>query len=183
MTIKDKKQQPASFYVGEVVGFRGLKGEMKIKPAVNNSALLASMKHIQLEKTNFFPTQDLLINTLALEKGLLFVSFLEFPDRTAVEPLMGARFFTWDSELEELGTDEFWVKDLIGMDVFDHAGEIVGKIVDIIYGGNHIIEIRREQDPPDKTILIPFVKNIVPTVDTKNRRIVVANIPGLLEAQ
>jgi 16S rRNA processing protein RimM len=89
----------------------------------------------------------------------------------------------WEDEIDELEEEEFWIKDLVGLTVFKESGEEVGKIVDIVYGGNDLLEVRRDQDPPGKTILIPFVKTIVPTINLSEKKIVVADIPGLFEAQ
>lgn len=69
------------------------------------------------------------------------------------------------------------------MKVLNERSEEIGEVVDIVYGGNDLLEVRRPQDPPGKTILIPFVKSIVPTVDMEARKIVIAEIEGLLEAQ
>lgn len=180
-TAKSKKEDLAAFPVGQIVGFHGLRGEVKVRPASNNHNLFADLERVQIKDSAEALT--LTIKGLRLEKGMLFLSFNEFADRTAVEHLLNVQLYTWNTELQPLESDEFWVKDLIGMQVFGQDGTAIGRIVDIAYGGNHLLEIRREQDPPGKTILIPFVKDLVPVVDLKSRRVELAELPGLLDAQ
>ena len=175
------------FLVGTVVGFQGLHGEVKIRPSTNNPDLLLEITRVRvvyargLEPAN--PLSVLTIDSARVEKKMLLLSFEEHEDRTAVEHLEGAIMYANAEELLPLEEEEFWIKDLVGLDVFTTEGEFVGKVQSIIYGGNDLIEIRRETDPPNKTILVPFVKHLVPVVDLKSNRVEVVNMPGLLEPQ
>lgn len=178
-----QKAGTPSFVFGKIVGFRGLDGEVKVRPEANKPEILASVVHVRTKGSKHFPAQDLKIETSHFDKRMYYLSFHEYPDRTSVEHLMGAELLAWEDELEALDEEEFWVKDLVGLTVFKESGEAVGKIVNIVYGGNDLLEVRRESDPPGKTILIPFVKSIVPTVSLSEKRVVVNEIPGLLESQ
>lgn len=171
------------FLVGKVVGFHGLRGEVKVRPATNSPEILRSIKEIYATGGAHFDEVTLNVETLAFEKRMLYLSFIGYPDRTSVQHLEGAQLFVDESELEPLEEEEFWVKDLVGMEVFTTDGKSVGKIIDIIYGGNDILEIRSEEHPPGKSILIPFVKTLVPNVDMNKRRVEVIDVPGLLDPQ
>jgi 16S rRNA processing protein RimM len=59
----------------------------------------------------------------------------------------------------------------------------VGEIVSIIPGGTDILEIKPIGATDGKTILVPFVKDLVPVVDMKARRVEIKALPGLLEPQ
>ena len=176
-----------SFLVGTIVGFQGLHGEVKIRPSTNNPDLLLEITKVRvvyergLEPVN--PPDLLTVDSARVDKKMLLLTFAEHADRTAVEHLEGATVYSNADELLPLEEEEFWIKDLVGLDVFTTEGDFVGKVQSIIYGGNDLIEIRRETDPPNKTILVPFVKNLVPVVDLKLNRVEVVNVPGLLEPQ
>ena len=98
--------------------------------------------------------------------------------------------------------DEYHVSQLIGLAVYNQlTHEEIGKITDIFFSGNDILEVELfidknhaeiEQEPtktkknkskPAKraTILIPFVKQIVPVVDLSAGRIEINPPQGLLE--
>ena len=171
------------FRFGTIVGFHGLQGEVKVRPIANKPEILADVTTVQTAETKFYDAIDLTIRSIHFDKRMYYLAFEGFPDRTSVEHLMGAELMTWEDQILELEEEEFWVKDLIGMKVINQAGESIGEVVDIIYGGNDILEIHRPEDPIEKTILVPFVKTLVPEVDRVGRVITVAEIPGLLEAQ
>lgn len=190
------------FLVGTVVGFLGLAGEVKIRPSTNTPDILLGLKNVHVKlgagmqpvepadargNKDVAPKKQtsefLKIRSSRIDRNMLLLTFSGLPDRTAVEHLEGAKLYCKSCELLPLEQDEFWVRDLVGVDVYTTGGQPVGKIVSIIYGGNDILEIQRPDDPPGKTILVPFVEDLVPTIDLKSRRVEIVDIPGLLEAQ
>ena len=181
--MKPESTEKPTFPFGKVVGFHGLKGEVKVRPSTNNPELLFEVDRLQTKETKYYEALDLQIVSLEFDKKMFYLTFEGFEDRTAVEHLMGAELFAWEDQILELQEEEFWIKDLVGMKVTNEQNDEIGEVVDIVYGGNDLLEVRRPQDPPGKTILIPFVKTIVPVVDTAARKIVIAEIDGLLEAQ
>ena len=178
------------FLVGTVLGFHALGGEVKVKPSTNNPELLLAMKKVRIQLApGMKPVSEVQsdgefkLRSLRLDRKMLVMGFHALPDRTAVEHLEGAKIYCKESDLLPLEEEEFWVKDLVGVEVYTTTGDLIGKVVSIIYGGNDILEILRDGDPPGKTILVPFVRALVPTVDLKQRRIEVTDVPGLLEPQ
>ncbi len=103
-------------------------------------------------------------------------------DRTEAEKLLGALITTERKQIRELIEDEFWMRDLVGLDVYSTEGEKLGTICDIVGESGEFLEMKRT-NPEEKQAqwLIPFVKAIVPTVDVKSNRIEIVNLPGLLD--
>ena len=182
--MKNNQKTPTnfSFPFGTVVGFLGLAGDVKVRPSTNNPELLADVTHVQAA-TDDKRILILEVKNLRYEKGLIIVRFANHADRTAVEYLEDAKLSADESQLLPLEEEEYWVKDLVGMDVFTTAGDYVGKVSSIIDGAHDLIEITPEKEEAGKTILVPFVKDLVPTVDIRGRRIEVMAVPGLLEPQ
>lgn len=172
-----------NFLVGRIVGFHGLKGEVKVRPATNSPEILMNIVNVRTAATPHLPATNLEVDTIEVDKKMLFLSFKGFADRTSVQVFEGADLYVDEDQLEPLEEEEFWVKDLVGMEVVTTEGRSIGKVVDIIYGGNDLLEIRSEEHPPNKSILVPFVKDLVPVVKLKERRIEVVDVPGLLEPQ
>ncbi len=113
-------------------------------------------------------------------KNLYIVRLAAVSDRTQAEALRGATLLVSDAELPELDEDEFHVAELIGLTVIDQAsGEVVGEVIDLRSAGNDLLEVRRADDPT-KTVLIPFVKAIVPVVDLEGDRLEITPPPGLI---
>lgn len=172
---------PHQFLVGTIVGFHALAGEVKIKTSTNSPDLLVDLKSVRVEMPG--ETELLKIRSARVDKRMLVMSFKGLNDRSSVEHLEGAKLYCKESELLPLEEEEFWVSDLVGMDVFTTAGAPVGKVVSIISAGNDLLEIQPPTQTDGKTILVPFVKDMVPLVDQKTKRIEVIDVPGLLEPQ
>ena len=166
------------FPVGEIVGFVGLQGKIKVRPSTNNPDLLLSIKSVLIDDNSEGGRIET-VNKIAYEKKLLVLTLKGLTDRNAVEELKGAQMYTTREQLENLEEEEWWVEDLVGLDVYTTGGELVGSVVGIIESAGQLLEISTGKGRETK--LIPFVKDLVPTVDVKNRRIEINPIPGLLE--
>ena len=57
--------------------------------------------------------------------------------------------------------------------------KIIGKVVDLITENNNLLVIRLLQN--NKDVLIPFVKEIVTTINRKNKYLVINPPKGLLD--
>ncbi len=79
-------------------------------------------------------------------------------------------------ELEPLGEHQYYHFEIEGAEVYDEEGEFIGTVTDISNApGNDLLIVKTDEGEK----MIPFVKAIVKTVDTENKRIVVRNISGL----
>ncbi|GAA3987870.1 ribosome maturation factor RimM [Thermobifida alba] len=109
----------------------------------------------------------------------LLVRFAEVADRTAAEELRGVFLVVDSSEVPPLDDpDEFHDHELIGLRVETTAGEAVGEIVDILHHAQDTLVITGEAGTE---VLVPFVRALVPEVDTEAGRVVIDPPPGLLE--
>ena len=177
------------FFVGSIVGFQALAGEVKVKPSTNNPDLLLDLKTLRVELAKGMmplggqPEPVLTVRSIRLDRRMLVVAFKGLNDRNAVEHMEGAKLYCVEAELLPLQEEEFWVTDLVGMNVVTTGGAEVGKVVSVISAGNDLLEIEPVGGAGGKTILVPFVKDMVPVVDAKKKRIEVVDLPGLLEPQ
>jgi 16S rRNA processing protein RimM len=118
--------------------------------------------------------------------------------RDQAEMLRHCKLFVERSNRPLLGEDEYHVDELLDLEVFDHqTGEAIGIVTDIYWAGHDLLEVKlhhplsqpeklekkKSQKPSKsvKTVMVPFVKEIVPVVNLKTRRIEITPPPGLLE--
>jgi 16S rRNA processing protein RimM len=176
-----------TFPVGVVVGFQALAGEVKVKPSTNSPELLADLDAVRIEYASGMqpeqPKPLLIVSSCRLDRKMLMLKFEGYKDRTSVEHLEGARLFAREDQLLPLEEEEFWVRDLVGLQAYTTKGELVGTISSIIAGSTDLLEIEPANQPKGKTILVPFVKSLVPVVDMRKKRVEIDDIPGLLEPQ
>jgi 16S rRNA processing protein RimM len=94
------------------------------------------------------------------------------------DALRGVRLFTQRTRLPSLPDDEYYHADLIGLDVYDTGGTLLGKVKDVHnHGASDLLELH---GPGLKdTVLLPFTLDAVPTVDLATGRIVADPPDGL----
>jgi 16S rRNA processing protein RimM len=79
---------------------------------------------------------------------------------------------------EVAGPDEFRDHELIGLSVRTTTGEEVGVVTDVLHYGQDLLVVQR---PAEEECLVPFVKAIVPEVDTTAGVLVIDPPLGLLD--
>jgi 16S rRNA processing protein RimM len=112
--------------------------------------------------------------------GRLLVRFAEVADRDAAEVLRGARLVIATDALAPLADpDEFHVHQLEGLRAELPDGAVAGVVREVVHGpGGELLVVARP-DLPDA--LVPFVREIVPTVDLAAGRVVLTPPEGLLD--
>ena len=125
--------------------------------------------------------QPLRVASARWHSGQLLVAFAGITDRTAAAELTGSWLSVDSSQLPETGDpDEFRDHELIGLSVRTCAGDPVGVVTDVLHYGQDLLVVRRADGPGDE-YLVPFVKAIVPEVDTSAGVVVIDPPPGLLD--
>ena len=111
-------------------------------------------------------------------KGGLIVRFEDVRDRNAAEVLRGRTLLISPEQVRPLEAGEFFLHDLLGLEVQTTDGQQVGRVVEIYETGTgHMLEV----DDGARVHLIPFNDRLVREVDVKAGRIVIEAIPGLLD--
>ena len=94
-------------------------------------------------------------------------------DRNAAEALKGARIYIARADFPgSKDPDEFYWVDLIGLQVINREGVLLGVVRDLLATGPHSV-LCLEQVEGDKTVerMIPFVSAYVDAVDLPGKRI------------
>lgn len=166
-----------SFAVGKIVGFRGLKGELKVLPSTNSPQIFLELQSVKIAiKTK---PEILSIEDIKVKGKTLFVTFKEYTDRTSVEPLKGKTLYTQEEQLLELDSGVYWSNDLIGLKAQDVNGEEIGTICDVFGDEGEFLEVALLESGEKK--LVPFVNEIVPDVDLETGIIKINPPQGLFD--
>jgi 16S rRNA processing protein RimM len=120
--------------------------------------------------------RHLTIRSARSHRGNLLVRFEELEDRTAVEPVAGQYLFVAAAEVPEPPEGAFWPHELEGSEVLTEEGRSLGRIVEVILGEANDVWVAGDGE---HQTLIPALKDIVVSVDTVERRVVIHDIPGL----
>ncbi len=163
--------------VAKILNFHGIRGEAKLGFTKGRENQIESIKKVFVKKDDKYT--ELNVTSVRFHKHFAIVKFKEFKTVNDVEEFKGCDIFLSKEEVEEnLDSDEYLISDLIGMDVFDEDGALVGTISQI--GENAANNILSVKDNNGKEHLVPFVKELVPVVDLKGKKVVINNIEGLI---
>ncbi len=159
--------------VGAIAGAFGVHGEVRLKSFCARPEDIKKYVPLYDEAGQRFTIKK----TREIKSGLA-ARIEEIANREAAENLRGTRLYAKRAQFPELEEDEYYQSDLIGLEVFDGEGAKLGKVKSIQnFGAGDLIEIHYK----GKTALIPFTREIVPTVDVAAGKIIVDPPEGLLE--
>ena len=95
------------------------------------------------------------------------------------DALRGVRLYARRAQLPSLPDDEFYHADLIGLEVLDTGGTPLGHVRSVLnHGAGDLLEIHGPGLAA--TLLLPFTRAAVPTVDLERGRIIADPPDGLL---
>ena len=153
-----------SVCVGQIVGVHGVRGSVKIKPMLDDVALLADMK-----KMTTHSGQELCVVAHGVHGKVVLAKIKGVEDRTAAEKLIGTELFVPEDAFPELPEDEFYCRDLVGMTVLE--GQTVVGIIKSIenYGAGDIVVIDMTDGHQE---MIAFNDTNFPRVDLISKQVV-----------
>jgi 16S rRNA processing protein RimM len=181
MSSTPTADRPAPLLVGVVVRPHGLRGELVVDVRTDSpQERFAPGSVLGRTLPDGAAAGVLTVEAARPHSGRLLVRFAEAPDRDAAETLRGSRLLVDPAALPPTGDpDEFHVHQLEGLAVELADGTVVGTVREIVHGpGGELLAVARP-DLPDA--LVPFVREIVPTVDLDIGRVVLTPPEGLLD--
>ena len=161
--------------VGAIAGAFGVRGEVRLKSFCAEAEAIADYAPLQTEDGSRSFTVTL---TRAIKNGLAArLSGVE--TKEDADALKGVQLYAPRDRLPGLDDDEYYHADLIGLEVFDTGGTQIGTVRSVMdNGAGDLLEI---MGPGLRaTVLLPFTKACVPTVDLTLGRIVADPPEGLL---
>ncbi|MCZ7675192.1 MAG: ribosome maturation factor RimM [Roseovarius sp.] len=160
--------------VGAIAGAFGVRGEVRLKSFTAQPDAIASYGTLETEDgARHFDV------TLTGQTGNALIARLSgVLDKEAADALRGTRLYVARARLPEPAEDEFYHADLIGLQVFDTGGAPLGKVTAVLnHGASDLLEIAVPGQ--SETVLLPFTRAVVPTVDLALGRIVADPPEGL----
>jgi 16S rRNA processing protein RimM len=108
----------------------------------------------------------------------VIVFFKGITDRNIVEAMIPFSVMIPRSEFPETSEDEYYLSDLIGLDVYDEeTSEKIGNIKDFYDNSAQIVLIISGKN---ELIEVPFIEQFVPEVDIENNKVSII-IPEIIE--
>lgn len=167
--MSDKRQDLV--VVGVLLGAHGVRGDVRVKSFTSDPAALFDYAPF------LFEGGEAAIEPVKVRSAK--DHFIITPDRPRQkedwDSLKGTKLYVPRTVLPVPEEEEYYIEDLVGLDVFSGGTEPIGKVKAMLnHGAGDLVEIQNKAG--GKPILVPFTLEDVPVVDLAQRRIVVANI-------
>ena len=164
------------FKVGQIVNTQGLKGEVRVYPFTDEIDRFDELEEFYLGKD--------LNTTWEVErvryKGNMVIMKIKGIDTVEMAEKLKNKFMYVSREnSRELDEDEYFISDMIGIDVYTVEGKHVGTLKDVLqYSANDVYVTKGLEN---QEYMIPAMMKFVPTIDIDERKMIIDPIKGMID--
>lgn len=163
--------------VGVISNTHGVRGEVKIFPTTDDISRFKKLKQcvidvgreqiaVEVESCKFFKQTPIL-------------KFKSIDTLNDVERYKGKDLLVSREHAVKLKKNEFFIVDLIGLQVVSDEGQDIGVLTDVLQtGANDVFVV--ETGEGDE-VLIPYIEQCVPEIRPETGKVTVHLLPGLLD--
>jgi 16S rRNA processing protein RimM len=161
--------------IARIQGPCGLKGKMRVTPYGDSFESFSRYSHLMIGQA----TTPVKILSSEHKKGSYIITLEGFTHISQVEAIRGEIIFVKRDQLEPLGDDEYYWRDIVGLKVVDLSGRELGEVVNIFpTGSNDVYVVDRV-----KQYLIPATTDVIREISLEKGCITIdaAPLEGLLD--
>lgn len=163
--------------VGVISSTHGVRGEVKVYPTTDDANRFKDLKNVLLDTGKEKLTLE--ITGVKFFKNMVILKFKGYDNINDIEKYKGKDLLVARDQAVELGPDENFAADVIGLSVVTDQGEDFGILTDILFtGANDVYEVKMTDG---RTVLLPAIKECILSVDLENKKITIHVMDGLLD--
>ena len=161
--------------VGVISSTHGIRGEVKVFPTTDDAARFKELKKVLLDTGR----ERLELNVLSVRffKQFVIVKFREFDNINDVEQYRGKSLLVPRGNAVKLEKDEYYIADLIDMEVYTDEGRF-GVLKDVMQTGANEVYIIDSDEHGE--VLVPAIRQCILDVDVENNRMKIQLMEGLV---
>lgn len=156
--------------VGKIINTRGIRGELKVQRTNNEPFDRQIYYYIGDLDTPFE------IIKARTDGQIAYIKLKDYDNINDVLVFKNKFIYVSEADLYDLDQDEFYIKDLIGLEVVNSQGEKIGHIKDVLTHAANDIYLLECQDGEK---LVPAVKEFIKKVDLESGQVVIDLIEGM----
>lgn len=163
--------------VGVISSTHGLRGEVKVFPTTDDAARFHTLKNVVLDTGR--EKLDLEVQSVRFFKQFVIVKFKGIDNINDIEKYKGKSLFVTRENAVELEEDEYYIGDLIGMEVYtDDSEERFGVLKDVMETGANEVYIISSDHHGE--VLLPAIHECILDIDVEAKKMKVHLMEGLL---
>lgn len=164
--------------VGKIVNTHGIRGEVRVISTTDFPEERYQPGTVLYWIKDKEPLK-LTVKSHRKHKNFDLLTFEGYPNINDVEFMRDGVLKVDKAELSQLGEDEYYYHEIIGLDVVDEQNQVLGKIKEILSpGANDVWVVQRKGK---KDALIPYIESVVNEIDLENGQVHVEIPEGLLD--
>ncbi|MGQ9909016.1 MAG: ribosome maturation factor RimM [Candidatus Flexifilum sp.] len=179
MTTRKSDNTPRYLLIAEVMRPHGIRGEVKVKLLTDYPERIPQLAVVYLGRSeNATAVRALHVEAMRMHQGFGLIKFKEIADRSAAERLRGQFLMVGIEDAVPLEADEFYLFELIDLEVLTTDGAHFGVLVEVLETGANDVYII---DSPDYgEVLIPAVPDYVLETNVREGYLIARIPPELL---
>ena len=163
--------------VGVITSTHGVRGEVKVFPTTDDPKRFNELKEVILDTGK--EQIPLEIEQVKYFKNMVILKFKGYDNINDIEKYKSKDLLIIRDHAVELGPDEYFITDLIGLQVLTEDGEALGGLKDVLETGAndvYVVEMKNGRE-----LLIPAIKDCILDVDTEQGTMTVHLLEGLMD--
>lgn len=164
------------FQVGVITQTHGIRGEVKVFPTTDDAARFEDLKHVLLDTGK--GTLTLEIENVRYFKQFVILKFKGYDNINDIERYKRCPLLVERSAAVPLEEDEYYIADMIGMQVVTDQGEDFGVLKDVMETGANDVYVIAHKTAGE--VLVPAIKDCILEVDIPGRKMKIHVMDGLI---
>ena len=161
--------------VGVITTTHGIRGEVKVYPTTDDAHRFDYLESVLLDTGK--DLWDMEIQRVKYFKQFVILKFRDVDNINDIEPYKGKSLYVTRDFAVPLEENEYYIADLIDMDVFLEDGSLFGTLKDVMETGANDVYVIHTTDK--KEVLVPAIKDCVKEVDVEQNKMIIHLLKGL----
>lgn len=163
--------------IGVITSTHGIRGEVKVFPTTDDNKRFKKLKECFIEwKNEMIPVKA---SGCKFFKNMVILKFEDIDNINDVEKYKQCKLYVDREHAVPLGKDEYFVTDLIGIEVNTEDGQEFGILQEVIPTGANDVYVVVDQQK--KEWLLPAIKDCILNIDMQQRKMTIRLMKGMEE--
>lgn len=168
----ESSPEPRFLVIGQIGKAHGVQGEVRVVPHTDVPERFTWLEAVYIGDD----PQPVAVESARLHKNFVLLKLAGYESREQVERLRGQWVQVPEEDAIPLEEGEYFLYQLIGLQVFQDTGQLLGELVDVIETqANNVFVVQTEA----QQLLLPDTEEVVLAIDFENGRMTVHLLPGL----
>ena len=162
--------------VGVITSTHGIRGEVKVFPTTDDPKRFKKLKQVILDTGK--EKRDLKVESVKFFKQFVILKFKGIDNINEVERYKRCPLLVTRDHAVPLQEDEYFIADMIGMQVVTEDGAVFGTLKDVIETGANDVYIIESSEHGE--VLVPAIKECILDINIEEQKMQIHLMDGLI---